>query len=263
MQPFHNDIFVAIIIATLTIILLILGMMAVILVSGRQRARQQAQLIQTKLDFEKELRQVETEVSEHILSQFGQELHDNIGQLLTAMHIQIENQRIDHPQLAEGLKPISIYLDEVTQQLRLLSRTFNNDYLSHIGLFAAIQTEVDRLRVLKRFEVIYSGATGSSNLGKNQELMVFRILQEIIQNALRHASASNFQIEINNPNSAFELRVSDNGKGFQLQETLASQKASGLRNIIKRARLAGMDCIIQSEPGKGSLFILKKITTLD
>lgn len=248
---------------TLIILALSFVLLVSFIISARKRSKQQIELTQAKLDFEKELRQVETEVSEHIMSQFAQELHDNIGQLLTAMHIQLENQRIDHPQLSEGLKPIGIYLDEVTQQLRLLSRTFNNDYLNHIGLFAAIQTEVDRLRVLKRFKVSYQPPTGTSQLGKNQELMVFRILQEIIQNTLRHASASRFSITIDSANDSFEMRVADNGKGFQLQEILASQKASGLRNILKRARLAGMDCDIQTEPGKGCLFILKKVTTLE
>lgn len=247
--------------------LLILLLMAIVaisfVVSGRRKIKLENQLTQTKLDFEKELRQVETEVSEHVMSQFAQELHDNIGQLLTAMHIQLENQRIDHPELADGLKPIDIYLDEVTQQLRLLSRTFNNDYLSHIGLFAAIQMEVDRLKALKRFEVKYQNVTGNTNLGKNQELMTFRILQEIIQNALRHSGAKLFSIVVDNRNGTFEMRVSDDGKGFLLNETLASQKASGLRNIVKRARLAGLDCHIESSPGKGTLFILKKLTTLD
>lgn len=258
-----EDIFLAVVGTSLLVLFLIFSIVITFFISSRQRAKQQIQLTQTKLDFEKELRQVETEVSEHMMSQFAQELHDNIGQLLTAMHIQLENQRIDHPNLADGLKPIGIYLDEVTQQLRLLSRTFNNDYLSHIGLFAAVQTEVDRLRVLKRFHVDYEAATGSTNLGKNQELMTFRILQEIIQNALRHSSAKHFSIIVDNHSSTFEMRVSDDGKGFLLNETLASQKASGLRNIIKRAQLAGLDCHIESKPGKGSLFILKKITTLD
>lgn len=258
-----DTILLALVCVTLFILLLIAGILITFFLSGRQRARQQVQLAQAKLDFERELRQVENEVSENVMSQFAQELHDNIGQLLTAMHIQLENQKLDHPELSEGLKPIGIYLEEVTQQLRLLSRTFNNDYLSHIGLLAAIQTEVDRLRALRRFEVVWKPVTGSSNLGKNQELMTFRILQEIIQNTLRHASAQRLSIEVKNQGNDFELHVQDDGKGFSLEETLQSHKASGLRNIMKRARLAAMDCTIESSPGKGSLFILKKIATLD
>lgn len=256
----EKDIVLAIICSTLLILLLIAAVVIVSFISGKKHIQQEMNLAQTKLSFEKELRQVESEVSEYIKSQFAQELHDNIGQLLTAMHIQIENQKIDHPQQAESLKPIEIYLDEVTQQLRLLSRTLNNDYIGHIGLLAAMQLEVDRLRSLKRFQVHWPLIQGGTNLNKNQELMVFRIFQEIIQNALRHSAAKNLYITIDNQNDGFELSVRDDGKGFITEQVLKSQKASGLRNIIKRAQLAGLDCDISSSPGNGSLFTLKTTT---
>lgn len=248
---------------TLVVLVLVISMGVNFFISAKKRIKQQMQLAQAKLDFEKELRQVENEVSEAIMSKFAEELHDNIGQLLTAAHIQLENQKLSHPQLSEGLKPVGIYLEEVTQQLRLLSRTFNNDYLGHVGLLTAIQTEVDRLKTLKRLEVIWKPVKGPSNLGKNQELMVFRILQEIIQNALRHSSAKHLKIELNNSNNDFELKVLDDGKGFSPEDILNSHKASGLRNILKRAGLAGLSCTIESAPGKGCLYILKKIATLD
>jgi len=259
----QEELFLWIISTTLLILLLLAGMVISFFFAGRQRARQQMQMTQAKLDFEKEIRQGENEVSENVMSQFAQELHDNIGQLLTAIHIQLENQKIDYPQMAEGLRPISIYLDEASQQLRLLSRTHNNDYLMTIGLLAAIQTEVERIRVLRRFQVIWEPVSGHSNLGKNQELMVFRMLQEIIQNALRHSAAKQLRISVNNAQEVFELSVEDDGRGFSLAEALESKKASGLRNIMKRARLASMDCRIESSPGKGTLFVLKKIATLD
>jgi len=259
----RTDYTITIIYTTLIILILIAALLINFFISGKRRVEQQMKLTQTKLDFEKELRQIETEVSEHIMGQFAQELHDNIGQLLTAMHIQIENQKMDHPGLAEGFKPLEIYLDEVTQQLRLLSRTLNNDYLGHIGLLAAMQLEVDRLMVLRRFEVKWEAISGVSNLGKNQELMTFRIFQEIVQNALRHSSAKTLSININNLKGEFELTIKDDGKGFTLEETLNSQKASGLRNIIKRANLASLSCNIVSSPDNGCLYVLKKMATLD
>jgi two-component system NarL family sensor kinase len=255
----NKDIVFAIICSTLLILLLISTVVIVFYVSAKKNIKQEMDLAKTKLSFEKELRQVESEVSEYIKSQFAQELHDNIGQLLTAMHIQIENQKIDHPQQSESLKPIEIYLDEVTQQLRLLSRTLNNDYIGHIGLLAAMQLEVERLRSLKRFQVHWPMIQGGTNLNKNQELMVFRIFQEIIQNALRHSAAKNLYITIDNQNNHFEMNVRDDGKGFIPDHVLKSQKASGLRNITKRAQLAGLECHISSSPGNGCLFTLKKI----
>ena len=86
------DIVWAIVSSTLLILLLIAIVILVFFISGKQRVKQEMEMNKAKLLFEQELRQVETEVTEHVMSQFAQELHDNIGQLHTAMHIQIENQ---------------------------------------------------------------------------------------------------------------------------------------------------------------------------
>ncbi len=254
----NMEIVLSVISITLLILLLVSAVVLVFFQSGRQRLKQQMELAQNKITFEKELRQVETEVSEEIMGQFAQELHDNIGQLLTAIHIQLQNLKIDHPTLTDGFKPVEIYLSEVTQQLRLLSRTLNNDYIGHIGLLAAIETEVHRIRALRRFIVHLQLPPGVSNLDKSQELMVFRVFQEIMQNALRHSSAKNSYISITTDNGNFELKIEDDGKGFDVESIMKSQKASGLRNIIKRAQWAGMVCTIDSAPGKGCTIILKK-----
>ena len=250
-----NQILLAIICSTLLILLLIAVVVIVIIISGKQKA-------QDKLLYEQELRKVETEVKEQVMGQFAHELHDNIGQLLTAMHIQIENQKLDHPTLAEGFKPVEFYLGDVTRQLKLLSRTLNNDYVGQTGLFLALQTEVDRMNLLRRFVVHFPVIEGKTNLDKNSELMVFRIFQEITQNALRHSSAKNLYVTIANSGNDFEMTVKDDGKGFDATQMLASPKASGLMNIIKRAKLSGLSCEISSKPGEGCLFTLKKIPTL-
>lgn len=253
-----SDLVIGIVSTTLIILILISGLTITFFVMARQRERQERQLMETKLSFEREIRQVETEVSEHVMSQFAQELHDNIGQLLTAVHIQIENQKIDHPELVESYKPTEIYLGEVTQQLRLLSRTLNNDYVGHIGLPAAIGLEVDRLQTLRRVEVHWEAFTGLSNLSKDQELMVFRIFQEIVQNVLRHSGAKNLYLSIDNRGNGFEFRAQDDGKGFDQELIFSQNKASGLKNILKRARLAEMKCEITSSD-KGTLVVLKKL----
>jgi signal transduction histidine kinase len=253
-----KDIILAIVSSTLLILLLIAILVIVFFISGKQRIKQEMEMAEAKLSFERELRLAENEVREQMMSQFGQELHDNIGQLLTAAHIQIENQKLDHPQLAEGFKPTEIYLAEVTQHLRMLSRTLNNDYIDHIGLIAAMQVEADRLRALKRFQVHFTALPGQSNLNKSQELLVFRIFQEAAQNALRHSAAKNLFIDVNTLNDRFELAIRDDGNGFITKEVLGSPRASGLRNIVNRAKLARLECSIHSSPGKGCEFNLKK-----
>jgi len=258
----NTEVVLSVISVTLLVLLLVAGIVLVFFQSGKQRLKQQMELAQSKLNYEKELRKVETEVSEEIMGQFAQELHDNIGQLLTAVHIQLENLKIDHPELKDGFKPMQIYLSEVTQQLRLLSRTLNNDYIGHIGLLGAMEVEINRIKSLRRFEVHWQLVTGSSNLSKEQELMVFRVFQEIIQNCLRHSLAKNVYISVTNANESFEMKMEDDGKGFDVDNTLKSNKASGLRNIIKRSQWAGVECTINSAPGKGCTVTLKKLPVL-
>ncbi len=251
-----DELILAIISTTLLVLLLIAGIIIILFLASRQRSRQQLELIQTRLTFERELRKVEMEIREHIMTDFASELHDNVGQLLTATHIHIENQKIDHPELVVRLQPIERYLGEVTQQLRLLSRTLNPDYIGNVGLHNAIQTEVERLEALNRFRVHWHSKDEGTALKKSQELLVFRIFQEITQNALRHAHAQHFYIELDTTDG-FELTVSDDGCGFDLEQVL-KERASGLLNIRNRANLAQIYCHMESQPGKGSNFVLKK-----
>lgn len=262
MAQFNNEIFFAVLFTTVLVLLLVIGIALAFLITGKQRIKQQMQLTQARLEFEKELRKVENEVSEQLMSRFAQELHDNIGNQLTGVHYIIENEKLDKPSNVGAFNSIEIYLNEAREQLRLLSRTLNYDYLVSAGLVASIQAEVDKLRLLKRFAVIWNYDKDVTGLDKNQELVTFRIFQEIIQNALRHSGAKNLTISLTTK-EAFCLRVQDDGKGFDKQEVFTSSKASGLLNIMKRADLVGLSCTLETASGKGCLFILKKVITLN
>lgn len=252
-----KNILLTIVCSTLIILLLIVFLLIVFFISSKRRLNQEVELVQARLSFEQELRQVENEVSEQMMSHFARELHDNIGQLLTAINIEIENQKMDHPELEASYNSTGIYLKEVDTQLRMLSKTLNNDYVGNVGLFSAIQLEIDRLKNLKRFHILWEPIRGESNLNKNQELMVFRIFQETVQNTLRHAAATQLEIKISTGD--FELHVKDNGKGFDADTILQAPKTSGLKNMLKRASLAELEVVLESSPGQGCLVILRKL----
>ncbi|HQQ94911.1 MAG TPA: ATP-binding protein [Bacteroidia bacterium] len=259
----QQDIFITIISTSLTILVLV-GIMAIaFVISARRKLHQEILLAQTKLDYEQELRQMESEVTEELMSRFAQELHDNIGQLHTAMHIRIQNQKIDHPELIDKFEVIESYLGEATRQLKILSRTLNYDYLGHAGLLHTIELEVERLRNLKRCTVNYNREGTVSNLNKNQELVVFRILQEILQNAIRHSGANTIAISLNCSENRFELSIEDNGKGFDTNAILRHASTNGIRNMFKRAEMAGVKLDLNSKPGEGTVYRIKKISNLE
>ena len=88
-------------------------------------------------------------------------------------------------------------------------------------------------------------------------MITFRILQEILNNILKHAGGSHIAISLTGGDNRFKMMVQDNGKGFDVAAMTASGSGSGLKNMLKRAELAKMTCAINSVRGKGTTFILE------
>lgn len=253
-----NDIVLGIVATTIVILLLVTGVVYSSFRIQQQRAQQKEELAATRLAFERELRAIEIEEKEKILHQLAYELHDNAGQILVAMHMQIQTQKNLFPDLAEGYKPIEIYLSEVTQQLRLLSKTLNSDAILQNGFEGAVRLEAERLRSMKTFAVNLEIHVSGLSMDKDAQLMTFRIFQEIIQNILKHAHATIIDIHLSADANQFELIVKDNGNGFDYENLFQENKASGVKNILNRAKLAGLECTFETKPNGGTTVILKK-----
>lgn len=251
------NIAIAIILTTLIIIILIAVVVIAIFIVNRQRTRQQMQLAYAHVSYLNELRKVEVEISERMMEKFAQELHDNISHKLTYIRLDIENRKIDKPELERDFSQIELYLDDATKELKLLSQTLNTEYISNIGLIPAINIEVERVTQLHRMKVSFTSSNETIILDKDQELMAFRIFQEILQNTLKHSCATLVEINLNSIDG-FTLNVSENGIGFNLSEVQKSGKASGITNMYRRASMSGLKLDISSSPNRGCAYILKK-----
>lgn len=250
-----DSIFVGIIVITLVILLLIAGIIISIFISSRREIGQKMKMSSLQLAYEKELRNAELEVREQLLSQISRELHDHVGHTLTYMHLLIENKKLDSPDLSNEFEPLGELLGQASSQLRMLSRSMNPEFLSALTFQDAVQLEVERLSRFTRMEVDYRPGTVKYNtLDRDKLLMCFRIFQEILNNTIKHSKAEHLTIRSNY--SDYLLRVSDNGVGFDPDQKVASGQASGLKNMSKRASLAGMEFTITSEPGQGTVCTL-------
>ncbi len=251
----ERNIIVGIIFSTIAIILIALAILSLIFFSYRNRLRQLANIAALQADYEKELRQVEGEVQEQVLVHVARELHDNIGQLLTTMHLQMEHSRMDMPELTDMLKPLHETLGDTITQVKLLGKSLNSDVLEQNGLVNTMQMEIYRMQQLNRFEIHWQHDDTEPDLGKDQKLMTYRMFQEILNNAMKHAEAQNIYVELKG-RGEFGLVVRDDGNGFDLEGTLQTGGGSGLRNMMKRAALANLNIKINTEKGKGSIFTL-------
>jgi len=250
-----NTVIYTLVLSTLVILLLIAGVAITIFIANRQRITQAVKMAQMQRDYEREMRAVQNEVQEETLVNVSRELHDNIGQLMTFMHIQLEQKKMMHPEMAGVLGPIHETLGKATQEVRSLGRSLNSDLLEQNGLMHTITAEVARFRQLNHFKVAWTHDGAEPGLGKDQRLMAFRIFQEIMGNMLKHAQAAHINVSMTGKDS-FTMVIRDDGKGFDVDAAMKAGTGSGLRNIIKRAGLAELNCSIVSEKGKGSIFTL-------
>lgn len=210
-------------------------------------------MAQMQVEYERELRMVENEVQEQVLTNVARELHDNIGQLLTLIRLQLEQEKLDSDEIAQKLAPVDNTLSDTIDQVRMLSHSLNTDYLETQGLNYAIEKEVDRLSKLRKLKVHWNTDGIEPSFDKGKRIMIFRMLQEVLNNALKHATAKNIYITMK-AGDGFLLEVKDDGRGFDKEQVLATGKGSGLNNLQKRAKLAEVSLHITSAIGKGSIF---------
>ncbi len=258
-----NEIYIGILGVTLVILLLVGGVVFSVIVSYKQRLAQNIQISKLELAYEKELRDAELEVREQLMNYFSREIHDNVGHTLTYMRLLIENKKIDDPSLVSVFTPIEKYLVQASEQLRMLSRSLNSEFVQQLDLYEAIALEVDRLKIISKKSIQFNVGESNSSLeiDKNQQLMAFRIFQEIINNAIKHSAANTVTIRFNF--DTYLVQVEDDGCGFQLDQVNYSKKASGLNNMIKRASLAQMNLHIESNIDKGTKLTLSLKNTVN
>lgn len=252
-----DDALFTVLFSTILILLLIAAIIIVIIMTSRQRVKQQMGLATLRLNYEKELRLAECEMQENTMNNISRELHDNIGQLLTLMKIQIEQSKMEYAQAAQILAPVDDTLANVHQELRLLSRQLSSDMIHQDGLLQMIARDVAKLQLLPLFAITLQHDEKEPELSNDQRLMAYRIFQELLQNIIKHAQATTVSIRLQG-SAGFLLQVSDNGKGFKYNSESLPGTGSGLKNILKRAAMVQFDCTIKSQEGSGSVVTISK-----
>lgn len=248
-----NEIILVIVVFTLLLLLLVAGIVVSFHIANRQRLQKDIKLQEASLRYEQELRVAETAISEAVLKNVSHELHDNIGHLLTSLRLQLESRMLDDEQQATRLQPLQETLVAASQQLRLLSRTLNPDFFQNSDLISAIKLDTERLQLVSNIKLHFKYDNERTGLSKEQELLAFRIFQEGITNAIKHANAKNISINITQ-NNGFCLSIADDGIGFAQD----ASRENGLQNMRSRAKLAGLQLEITAAPGKGCRLVLSQ-----
>ncbi len=184
---------------------------------------------------ERELEKARIENQEHLLKNLSWELHDNIGQLLSVSKMQLS--MMSEPSLPADRKILGDTIDvlgKLLDDVRSLSRSLNTESIMFMGLVKASSFEVDRLNRLNfiKAKLILKG--NPVTLPEDHEIILFRIIQEIISNVIKHAKASDFILSFCYGSDVLQIIAEDNGKGMT---TDTAGYGLGMKNILSRATL--------------------------
>jgi signal transduction histidine kinase len=205
-----------------------------------------------KNSFDKMLLESKVEIQEQTLKNISQEIHDNIGQVLTLVKVNLININPEQTDvLGQKLADSQQLVSKAIQDLRDLSKSLNADYVMDRGLVKSIEYELEQIQKFGGYATDLKTTGAVYWLEPQRELILFRIFQELLNNIIKHAGASRVSVALHYSTAMFELVIGDNGKGFDVQAVLGNRESTGLgiRNIYNRAALIGATFEIASDSG--------------
>ena len=241
-----------------TIIILILAISLVLFFFYFQQ-KKTALLIEkqeAKKLFDEEITKSKLEIQEQALQNISQEIHDNVGQLLSVAKMQLNILHTGLPE-KQQLKVFEIgeIVGKSLQELRGLAKSLNPETIKNKGLIASVTHEISRFNRLNFVNATLAVSENFYQLSNEKEIILFRILQEAFNNILKHSKAKNLAVQLNYSPTFLEIIVSDDGVGFDINDT-ANHEGIGLMTMKSRTKLIGATFDIQSEVNKGTkLFI--------
>jgi signal transduction histidine kinase len=235
-------------------VLLFFGVLFIFMLSYiHYRRRQNAREKKAMQDqFDQQLMQTRLEIQEQTFRYLSEEIHDHVGQLLSLAKIQLSSFRENEPIDFVMLKDVGANVAQALQDLRALAKGLHAGHIRHFSIRQAVDEEVQRIRKAGGLVISVTSEGEEKKIKEEKQLILFRIIQECLQNCLKHAAAANINIGFTWFPELLRVRVRDDGQGFDTEKATSLAAGLGLENIRNRARLTGGSSDIRSRPGEGT-----------
>jgi signal transduction histidine kinase len=242
------DIVLSIFFASLFILLLVIAAFMLFRIYLKRKNKLLLEKERMSIRFEQTLLQSKLEIQEQTFHYISQELHDNIGQVLSLVSINLNT--LNMPAESAKINMMDELLSKALTDLRNLSHSLDADHIRNNGWPVPVQKLLQYLQQTGKYTTHCNLEADLPDLGNERPIILFRMIQEVINNITKHAKANTITFEAKNQNDKLVISIRDNGKGFNSQ---AISEGAGLRNLENRAKLINAVLAIDSEPGKGTL----------
>lgn len=222
----------------------------------QKRFQHKAEVLRLQEAYQKEVLKAQLEMQEQTLRNISLEIHDNIGQILSLVRLHISTMKQEDNTCSEEKILISKeLLDQAIQDLRDLSKQFNAEFVSRQLLSELLQFQLKMIQKTGLLDTRFEQHGNERSMNPEKKLIIYRIVQELLNNVMKHARADAVAVSLTWYPEALLLCIEDNGKGFKVRGKPGkgiAESGLGIKTMQHRATLIGATLTIDSAPGKGT-----------
>ncbi len=243
--------------------LLVAGIAVVLWLRSRLRYNQRVAAQQAEIQ-EQRIREMQQEQKllaldamlngqEEERKRIAKDLHDGLGGLLATikLHFNVIQEQVRQLEALKAYQRAGEMIDDACDEVRRISHNMMPSALARFGLVAALDDLAETLRATQQLDISIQAANWHERPDESRETMMFRILQALIHNAVKHAEASKIIVHLDSNDQQLTLRVEDNGKGFH-PELARKTSGLGLKSVESRVRYLDGTVQFDSAPGRGT-----------
>ena len=248
----ETEILIPILLFNLFLILFVVGIF-VFIQQYRLKKKEHNTMLQNQIEIhQKELLSTQVEIQRQTMQHIGREIHDNVGQKLTLASLYTQQLAFENkaPQVTESIENISKIINESLSELRELSRSLTDNSIEKNTIYQLVDQEVKKIKDLNLCSISFECNQKSNDLAYTQKAILFRIVQEFLQNSMKHAQCKSINIQLNFSLDNVQLLLEDDGKGFDVAKINTS--GIGLANMQKRTEMIGGTFALVSSINKGT-----------
>ncbi|RYF78303.1 MAG: sensor histidine kinase [Cytophagaceae bacterium] len=269
---------VKVIIVMGTLLLLAMGafVTALLFLYRRKYRAHQVEMALLYETHRREILMAQLETQNQTLQRVADDLHDHVGQMLSVVWLNLNRLRSETENLPaqETVDELMTYTSSLVADVRTISKTLSTDTIARFGLLACLELELDRINRARSQQQVELQVQGEAySLSEHTEIILLRMIQEALNNAIKHASGASIAISFQYKPDNLTIQIIDGGPGFSMDHRVSntlSGSGQGVHNLRRRAGLLGGTCSWQaaneaneSHPGTQVTIAIPRVNTVE
>jgi signal transduction histidine kinase len=212
--------------------------------------------LQLEAKIAEEVNNARNEIQQLTLNNISQEIHDNVGQLLSLAKMQLNLIEEAPEKDSDLIRETKENISKAMSDLRDLAKGMSSDRIKVLGLYDSVIQEAERISRAGSLRIEVSSNGEKQEPDHQKQLVIFRVIQECFQNIMKHAQAAHVKVDFTYQPESFDISIQDDGKGFEFNAERTATTGLGLMNLFNRVNLVGGEAKVNTAPGRGTQILL-------